>query len=99
MSFWDDVSGAIGQIELDDVVGIFQAQDQVTDQATQVAAQTQAQAEATAQPEHGQTYSGQPVLATPAPQPPKQWYQNPANVGLAVLGTGILGFLLYKAVN
>lgn len=98
MSLWDDISDRLGEISFDDVLGVFDANDGVSNQAQSVREQQAAQPERFAQPVHGQTASGQPILAGQG-QMPMMWYQDPFKLGAAVVGSGLLIFLAVKAAS
>lgn len=84
MSFWDDISVVIGEVDVDDVLGIFGAVDSVENQDRQVQQQQAAQPEYIAQPTHGTTADGQPILVGSG-QLAQSWYQDPVKLGAAAL--------------
>jgi len=99
MSWWDDISDKLGEVSLDDVVGVLGAVNGVGNQGAEVASQQGAQRESFTQPTHGTTADGRPVLAGNGQNLPAPWYNDPFKLMGAVSGVALVFLLAIKVAK
>lgn len=98
MSFWDDISDKLSEVDFNDVISVFATDDAVRNQAPQVEQTRAAQGESYYQPTHGSTADGRPVLANSGAQM-MPWYQDPLKAGGALVIVAGLIVLVVKVAK
>lgn len=93
---WDDISAKVGEIEFEDVKGLFETDKQVNNQPAQIASQQAAQPEIIRQPVHASTTTSRPVVvqAEATQAQIQQWYQDP----LKAAGAAVAGLVAIVAI-